>query len=117
KAPLKVGQAVRALVIAPTAGGHVLVTIENERLQWAKALELNGRARFVEIPLSADMAPNSWLHVFRFEQVQPMQTTVELHVKGSEVELPVKVAFAKNSTEPGTTVPVMVEAPGAPKGA
>ncbi len=117
RAPLKVGQMVRALVVAPTAGGHVLVTIENERLQWAKALELNGRAKFVEIPLSADMAPNSWLHVFRFEQASAMQNQLEIRVKGSEVELPVKVTFAKGTTEPGTTVPLTVEAPGAPKGA
>jgi len=117
RAPLKVGQTVRALVVAPTAGGHVLVTIENERLHWAKALELNGRAKFVEIPLSADMAPNSWLHVFRFEQATQLQNQLEIRVKGSEVELPVKVAFQKGVTEPGTTVPLTVEAPGAPRGA
>ncbi|MBL8954368.1 MAG: hypothetical protein JNK82_26555 [Myxococcaceae bacterium] len=117
RAPLKVGQMVRALVVAPTAGGHVLVTIENERLQWAKALELNGRAKFIEVPLTGDMAPNSWLHVYRFEQAVPMQNQLEIRVKGSEVELPVKVAFAKANTEPGTTVPLTVEAPGAPKGA
>ncbi len=116
-APLKVGQLVRALVVTPTAGGHVLVTVENERLQWVKALPLNGRAKFVEIPLAADMAPNSWLHVFRFEQATALQTAVEIRVKGSEVELPVKVAFAKGTTEPGTSVPVTIEAPGAPKGA
>jgi uncharacterized protein YfaS (alpha-2-macroglobulin family) len=116
-APLKVGQMVRALVVAPTAGGHVLVSIENEHLQWLKAVELLGRARFIEVPLAADMAPNSWLHVFRFEQATPYQTLAQLHVKGSEVELPVKVSWPKASVEPGTSVPFTIEAPGAPKGA
>ncbi|MBK7860111.1 MAG: hypothetical protein IPJ65_16155 [Archangiaceae bacterium] len=117
RAPLKVGAMARALLVAPTAGGHVLVTVENEHLQWVKAVELQGRARFIEIPLSADMAPNSWLQVYRFEQVVPMQTTAELKVKGSEVELPVKVAFAKPVSEPGTAVPLTIEAPSAPRGA
>ena len=117
RAPLRVGQTVRALLVTQHAGGHALVTIENEHLQWAKALELNGRARFIEVPLSADMAPNSWLSVFRFEECQPYNTTAEIHVKGSEVELPVKVSWPKPSVEPGTSVPVTVEAPGAPKGA
>jgi alpha-2-macroglobulin len=117
RAPLRVGQTVRALLVTQNAGGHALVTIENEHLQWAKALELNGRARFIEVPLSADMAPNSWLNVFRFEECQPYNTSAEIHVKGSEVELPVKVSWPKASVEPGTSVPVTVEAPGAPKGA
>jgi uncharacterized protein YfaS (alpha-2-macroglobulin family) len=117
RAPLRVGQSLRALLVTPTAGGHALFSIENEHLQWVKAVELNGRARFIEIPLAADMAPNAWLHVFRFEQVSPLSTNVEIHVKGSEVELPVKVSWAKPTTEPGTQVPVTVEAPGAPKGA
>ncbi len=115
KAPLRVGQTVRALLVTPIASGHALFTIENEHLQWAKALELNGRARFVEIPLTADMAPNSWLNVFRFENAISYQTSVEIHVRGSEVELPVKVSWPKLSVEPGTTVPVTVDAHG-PKG-
>ncbi len=117
KAPLKVGDSIRALVVTPSAGGHALVSIENEHVNWVKAVEMNGRGRFLEIPLTGAMAPNAWLQVYRFEQASPYQQSVDIRVKGSEVEVPVKVAWPKASTEPGSSIPLTVEAPGLPRGA
>lgn len=117
KAPLKVGQSIRALVVAPTTGGHALVTIENEHITWAKAVEMTGRARFLEIPLTGVMAPNAWLSVFRLEQASLYQQMLDIRVKGSEVEVPVKLSWPRASTEPGANVPLTVEAPGMPPNA
>lgn len=111
-APLAVGQSLRALVVTPSAGGHVLLTIENERVQYAKALELSGRARFIEVPLTAEMAPNAWAQVYRFEQAQPYTQQLPIRVKGSAVELPVRASFARSVAEPGSSVALSIE-PGA----
>ncbi|MBX7113973.1 MAG: hypothetical protein K1X64_06510 [Myxococcaceae bacterium] len=115
KAPLKVGDSIRALVVSPSAGGHALVSIENEHVTFVKAVEMNGRGRFLEVPLTGAMAPNAWLQVYRFEQASLYQQSVDIRVKGSEVEVPVKLAWPRASTEPGSSIPLTVEAPSLPR--
>lgn len=118
RGPFKVGQSVRALVVAGRPGGHALLSLETERLGTAVSVPLNGRSRFVELPVTADLAPNAVLMVSRVEQLSFQQLQEQLLVTGSEVELDVKVAPAKAVTEPGTQLGFTVD-PGAraPRGA
>jgi uncharacterized protein YfaS (alpha-2-macroglobulin family) len=118
RGPLHSGQMLRVLVVTPLGGGHALLSLESDAIHFAKAFELNGRARFVEIPLTADMTPNCWLHVLRFEAVNELQTTVPVRVLGAENELDVKVKFDRDVTEPGSSSVASVSVTGnAPKGA
>ncbi len=116
KAPLKVGQPVRALVVSERAGGHALLTLENEAVQVSKVVELVGRARYVELVLPAGLAPNGWLQVARFEDSQFRAQQRPLKVAGSEVELDVGVAFDKGVVEPGSKLTATVTAKNGPLG-
>ncbi len=104
RAPLKAGQKLRALVAATRVGGEALVFIENDAVQTLKVVSLKGRAAFIELPLTAAMAPNAWLHVIRFEDTNGEQQQQPLRVAGSEVEFPVSVDFGRASAEPGSKV-------------
>lgn len=114
KAPLKAGDSLRVLVAAPRPGGHVLLTMESDALHDVRVVELKGRARFVEIPLRADMAPNAWLLATRFEDTNYLAQQRPVRIAGSEVQLDVKVDFGRASAEPGSKVSPSVIATGAP---
>lgn len=110
KAPLAAGQSLRALIVTPQPGGHVWLTIEHELLVTSRVVEMTGRTRYVEIPLPPEATPNAWVFATRYERGDAMQQQHELRVKGSEVELDVKVAFDRAVSEPGSTVPVSIRA-------
>jgi uncharacterized protein YfaS (alpha-2-macroglobulin family) len=110
RAPLKVGDSLRVLVAGATPGGHALVTLESDVLVATRMVSLVGRARFVEIPVTAEVAPNGWLHAARYEQTQLQMRQLPVRVKGSEVEVPVSVDFGRGSAEPGTAVTATVKA-------
>lgn len=114
KAPLKAGDALRVLVAAQRPGGHVLLTMESDTVHDVRVVELKGRARFVEIPLRADMAPNAWLLATRFEDTNYLAQQRPVRIAGSEVQLDVKVDFGRASAEPGSKVSPTVVATGAP---
>ncbi|WP_224360780.1 alpha-2-macroglobulin family protein [Hyalangium versicolor] len=113
RAPLAVGGTVRALVITPTGGGHVLFTIEGQELHSAKVFPLSGRARFVELPLTAAMTPNAWLHVGRFEQGTFLQTQAVVKVSGTDNALQVNVSHGSEQVEPGAPQKARIEVKGA----
>ncbi len=117
RAPLRVGGTVRALVATPRPGGHVLLSLESDGVHSARVVELKGRARFVELPLTADMAPNCWLTATRFEDANAFMQQLPVRVAGSEVELGVSVDFGRASAEPGSQLTPSVTAKGAPAGA
>lgn len=112
RAPLKAGQKARALVVSPVPGSQVLVSLESDVVHSAQVVELIGRARFVELPLSADMAPNCVLTTSGFVDSQFMQQQRPLTVQGSTVELEVKVGFDAPAVEPGTAVTAKIQAAG-----
>lgn len=107
-APLKAGQNVRALVAATRPGGHVLVTLENDAVEAYKVVELKGRAAFVELAVTAALAPNAWLTAMRFEDARLDLTERPIRVSGGLVELPIKVAFPAASAEPGSKIATTV---------
>ncbi|MHB8873529.1 MAG: alpha-2-macroglobulin family protein [Myxococcaceae bacterium] len=112
KAPLEAGQKLRALVVTPTPGGHALLTIEGLHLHQATAVEVFGRARFVELPLTAEMTPNAWLSVSRIENLMQFHNQVPIRVRGGTTNLEVKVAWAKPVAEPGTSLEAKVTVAG-----
>ncbi|HYH98933.1 MG2 domain-containing protein, partial [Hyalangium sp.] len=113
RAPLSVGGTIRALLVTPTSGGHALITIEGQALHTAKAFPLNGRARFVELPLTAAMTPNAWLHAGRFEQGFFRQTQAVVKVSGTDNALQVNVSHSSEVVEPGAPQKARVEVKGA----
>lgn len=113
KAPLKAGDNLRVLVAAQQPGGHVVLSLESDVVHDLRVVELKGRARFVEIPLRADMAPNAWLLATRFENTNYLQQQRPVRIAGSEVQLDVKVDFGRASAEPGSKVSPTVLATGA----
>ena len=113
RAPLAVGGTVRALVVTPTGGGHVLFTIEGHALHAAKSFPLNGRARFVELPLTAAMTPNAWLHAARFEQGNFLQNQAVVKVSGTDNALQVNVSHSSEVVEPGAPQKARIEVKGA----
>ncbi len=114
KAPLRVGQKLRALVTTDRAGGHFFATVDNEQVQFAAAFELTGRARFFEVPMTADMGPNAWLQLARFEDMQWRQHNHPLRVVGTDVDLGVKVDLGRPVVEPGSSITASVTAKNAP---
>jgi uncharacterized protein YfaS (alpha-2-macroglobulin family) len=110
RAPLSAGEALRALVVTPEPGGHVWLTLEHDLIVSSRVIEMAGRTRYVEIPLPAEATPNAWLFASRYERGDVLQQQRELRVKGSEVELDVKVAFDRAVAEPGASVPVSIRA-------
>jgi uncharacterized protein YfaS (alpha-2-macroglobulin family) len=113
RAPLAVGGTVRALVVTPTAGGHALLTIEGHELHAAQSVALNGRARFVELPLAAAMTPNAWLKVARFEQGNFLERQAQVKVAGSDNALGVDVSHTAEVVEPGAPQKARVSVKGA----
>jgi hypothetical protein len=113
RAPLAVGGTVRALVVTPSEGGHVLFTIEGQALHAAKAFPLNGRARFVELPLTAEMTPNAWLQIGRFQQGQFLQQQAVVKVSGTDNALQVNVSHSSERVEPGAAQKARIEVKGA----
>ncbi len=110
RAPLAVGDSLRVLVAGSAPGGHALLTLESDVLVATKMVELKGRARFVEFTLTAELAPNGWLHAARYEQTELRLQQLPIRVKGSEVELPVAVSFGAASAEPGAAVTAAIKA-------
>jgi uncharacterized protein YfaS (alpha-2-macroglobulin family)/TolA-binding protein len=110
RAPLAVGQVLRALVVTPQPGGHVWLTLEHDLIVTSRVVEMNGRTKYVEFPLSAELTPNAWMQAWRFENGDPLQQQRPIRVKGSEVALDVKVSFDRPVSEPGSTVPVSIRA-------
>ncbi|MBX7096711.1 MAG: hypothetical protein K1X89_03275 [Myxococcaceae bacterium] len=113
-APLKAGDMLRVLVVAAGEGGHALVTLETDRVLVARSVPLQGRARYVELPLSAAMAPNAFLHVTRVENASLWQQQQAIRVRGEDHELEVAVKPAQPVVEPGVSLEVDV-AVGGPK--
>jgi len=116
RAPLKVGDSLRVLVAGNRAGGHALLTLESDTIAAVQVVELKGRARFTEFKLTADMAPNGWLMAMRYEDVNIDSRQLPVRVKGSEVELGVKVDLGRASAEPGTPITAVVNATGGTAG-
>lgn len=116
RAPLSVGQALRALIVTPEPGGHVWLTLEHDTVVTSRVVELKGRTRYVELPIPAEATPNVWLWATRYERGNPLQQQQRLTVRGSDVALDVKVAFDRPVSEPGATVPVSVRATRGPAG-
>lgn len=108
RTPLKVGGTVRGLIVTPSNEGHALVTIEGDRLWAARSVEIRGRARFVELPLTGEMAPNVVLHAARIENAQYFEQQAPLVVSGSEAALDVVVGLPGGKVEPGAAVPITV---------
>ncbi len=115
-APLKAGEAARVLVATDRPGGHVWVSVESDVVHLSRVVELVGRAKFVELPLTAAMAPNAMVMVLRTEDTQLRQLQRPLRVAGSEVDLGVSVAFDRATSEPGGTVPLTVKTTKGPAG-
>ena len=116
RAPLSVGQTLRALIVTPQPGGHVWLTLEHDQLVFSRVIEMNGRTKYVEIPIPAAATPNAWLMASRYEAGNVLQQQRGLKVRGSEVELDVKVAFDRAVTEPGSSVPVSIRTTKGPAG-
>ncbi|MFT3707110.1 MAG: MG2 domain-containing protein [Archangium sp.] len=116
RAPLKVGDSLRVLVAGQKAGGHALLTLEADALSQVQVVELKGRARFTEFKLTADVAPNGWLYAMRFEDLMMQQRQLPIRVRGSEVELGVKVDLGRASAEPGTPVTAAIASSGGTAG-
>lgn len=114
RAPLKAGQTVRAMVVTDRPGGHALLSLENEALHLARVVELAGRARFIELPLTAALAPNAWLFASRFEDARFLQAQRPVRVSGSEVELDVKVGLGRAVAEPGTSLTAAISTSNGP---
>jgi hypothetical protein len=113
--PVKAGKMLRALVVAPHAGGHALLTLEGDRVYTAQVVELRGRARFVELPITGIMTPAVTLTASRFERLEVEQEERQLRVFGSEAPIDVRVKAAA-STTPGSALPVDIQLAGAPAG-
>lgn len=113
RAPLAVGGTIRALVVTPSSGGHVFFTIEGHALHAAKSFPLNGRARFVELPLTAAMTPNAWLHIGRFEQGTFLQQQAVVKVSGTDNALRVSVSHSSEVVEPGAPQKARIDIKGA----
>ncbi len=113
RAPLSVGGTVRALLVTPTEGGHVLFTLEGHGLHAARSLPLTGRARFVELPLTAEMTPNAWLMAGRFEQGAFLQQQAVVKVAGTDNALQVEVSHTAEVVEPGAPQKARIEVKGA----
>lgn len=109
RAPLKAGGTVRALLVTPTSGGHALITMEGEKLTYAATVAMNGRAKFIEIPLTSEMTPNNWLHVLRFEQANAYMQQGAVRVQGGDTVLDVKVTHSAEVVEPGAPQKVRVD--------
>lgn len=114
RAPLNVGQPLRVLVAGNRPGGHTLLALEAESIALLKMVELKGRARFVELPMPADVAPNGWLSAVRVEDLYVQQRMVPVRARGSEVEFGVSVDFGRASSEPGSQVTAAIKTTGAP---
>lgn len=112
RSPLKVGDALRVLVAGNRPGGHALLTLEAEGVALEQMVELKGRARFVELKLPPDVAPNGWLSAVRVEDLSLQQRNLPLRVRGSEVEFGVSVDFGRASAEPGSSVTATVKTGG-----
>ncbi len=108
KAPLAAGQTLRALIVTPSPGGHVWLTLEHDLLVFSRVIEMKGRSRYVELPISGALAPNAWVTLSRYENGDPLQQQRGIAVKGSEVEVPLEVSFDRAVAEPGASVPVSV---------
>ncbi|MFL5349190.1 MAG: MG2 domain-containing protein, partial [Hyalangium sp.] len=113
RAPLSVGGTVRALVVTPSAGGHVLFSIEGQALHAVQSFPLNGRARFVELPLTGAMTPNAWLQVGRFEQGTFLQQQAVVKVSGTDNALQVNVSHSSEVVEPGAPQKARIDIQGA----
>jgi alpha-2-macroglobulin len=113
RAPLAVGGMVRALVVTPSSGGHALLTLEGYGLHAAKAFPLHGRARFVELPLTAAMTPNAWLHLARLERGAFLQRQAVVKVSGTDNALQVNVSHSSEVVEPGAPQKALLDVKGA----
>jgi uncharacterized protein YfaS (alpha-2-macroglobulin family) len=114
RAPFDAGQTLRALVVTPREGGDVLVTVENERIHYAQVVEVKGRARFIELPLTSDMAPNAWIGATRVENLTFFTRYAPVRLRGEDTTMKVQVAWPKEQTEPGTSLPLTVTLSGNP---
>ncbi len=114
--PVTAGGKLRALVVTGRPGGHALVTLEGDRVYQAQAVELKGRARFLELPITGEMTPAASLAVWRIERLEQQSWDSEVVVSGSELPLQVKVGASQESALPGTNLPVEVKLEGAPAG-
>ncbi len=110
RAPLAVGNALRALVVTPNPGGHVWLTLEHDVVVSSRVIEMNGRAKYVEFQLPPEAMPNVWLTAQRYENGDALRQQLGLRVKGTDVGLDVSVAFDRLVSEPGATVPVSIRA-------
>jgi hypothetical protein len=116
RAPLVAGQPLRALIVTPQPGGHVWLTIEHDVVVFSRAIELSGRTKYVELPITPELTPNAWVQAWRFENGDALQQQRPVRVRGADTELDVKVAFERPVSEPGSTVPVTVRVSKGPPG-
>jgi uncharacterized protein YfaS (alpha-2-macroglobulin family) len=112
--PLQAGTSMRALLVTPHAGGHALVSLEGDKLHLAQVVELKGRARFVELPLTGAMTPHVQLSVARFERLTYQAWSNQMRVAGSENQIDVQVKAPAASALPGAVLPVEVKLSGVP---
>lgn len=116
RAPVKAGETLRVLVVTPEPGGHAWLTLEHDLVVLSRVVTMNGRTKYVELTVPPEAAPNAVLVLDRYQHGEGLQHQKRLSVKGSEVELDVKVAFDRQVAAPGASVPVTVATTKAPAG-
>ncbi len=109
------GETARVLVPAPFAGeGVALVTLERQRVLRAWLVELDGGNAWIEVPLTADMAPGVYLTVtaLRPPAEAPAEYrvgTVYLPVDLEARRIQVTVTPDRTQAQPGESVRFVVE--------
>ncbi|HNH33210.1 MAG TPA: alpha-2-macroglobulin family protein [bacterium] len=124
KSQYKVGEKAKILVKSPYERARALVSVEREGIIRHFMTELKGNAASVEIPITAEMAPNAFVSVTllqgRTAEPVPDQNEdigkpsfkigyINLSVDPSANKLAVKIQTPKNKFQPGEWMDVDVE--------
>lgn len=104
------GDTIQASFKSPILEGNLLVTLEGEKVQWHKRVELSKGTATLDIPLEEDMGRGLYLHATAVRKtdlsdgVVPFRATGYKFVKPNREASRIKIELDYNATSPSKTL-------------
>lgn len=91
KATWRVGDTARYIVQSPFTDAKALITVERSGVIERRVVELNGSAPVVEVPVTADMAPNAYVSFALLGTPRP----IDFKETASEAQAELRLGYAR----------------------
>lgn len=95
------GEVAKAVIQCDKPGGSALVTVEGDKIYWARTVPLDSPSVSVEIPVASEHAPNAFVTVAYIREKVYSDTSETLRIDDPQRKMKIAVTADKERYNPG----------------